>query len=134
VNLSDVNEALSWHPATECRTCGGTIHFEARLAPDNPGINITATCHGMWGAFFIGLDGRRDEDFFDWLSLASRMPEKVPEYDITDEMPTVSAKTKFVISERSASAARIGAIMQVGGVQGRVTGINRVEHAIWLEP
>jgi len=129
-----VDEALSWWPEVRCHTCGGRISLTWKHSRDHDEVEIWAACHGMFCLLIVLPGDDLSSKLGGWVSFAQNMPEKVPEYDITDEMPTISAPTRFVISERSAKAARIGAIMQVGGVQGRVTGIDRNEHAIWLKP
>ena len=134
MNLDAVNEALTWHPATECRTCGGTVHFEAKNAADASGVEVLATCHGMFGAFFVGRDGHNDSDFLDWLPSVAHMPEKVPEYDVDSSAPGVTEKTRFVVSDQTAKAARCGSAMQINGVRGVVWAIDRTRLEITLGP
>ena len=131
MNLDAVNEYLSWHPSPKCRTCGGAVRLSAKQVHD--GILVSANCHGMWSVFLVS-SGRSDQGFFDWLSGCARLPERVPEYDVDYSAPVVKEETRLTVSERTASAARLGAEMQIMGVRGRVCGIDRMDPAIVLGP
>ena len=131
MNLDAVNEYLSWHSSPKCRTCGGTVHLSAKQDRDE--ILVSANCHGMWSVFLVG-SGFSDQGFFDWLSGCTRLPERVPEYDVDCSAPVVKEETRFTVSERTASAARIGSEMQIMGVRGCVCGIDRTDPAIVLGP
>jgi hypothetical protein len=133
MNLDAVNEALTWQENMECRTCGGMVHFEAKLVLRGTVIDVSANCHGMWSMFRVGA-GFSDEDFFYWLSCCSRIPEKVPEYCVDYGLPAVSEHRRFHVSERTARAARIGSDMQIEGVRGMVHGIDTGRYEITLGP
>ena len=133
MNLAEVLEVLSRHEPIKCHTCGGVVNIEAENAPDAPEVHVIVNCHGMWGIMPVRRDGSTDADLVPWLmDEATRIPERVPEYEVSEDAPRVKGHQTFPVSQRTVCAARLGAEMQIDGVCGVVTGINRGSPAITL--